>query len=100
MTTNITAADTSSTPATHAVSRQRRPLVFGSLDRIVEPIADGADRDDRGIPVAVPQFPTQVPDVDIDNVGLWIVVVSPHGAEYLLAREHLPTVAQQIRKQL
>ena len=46
------------------------------------------------------ELAAQVADVHIDDVRRRVVLVAPDGAQDLLAREHLPAVAQQVDQQL
>src|SRR5690606_39446296 len=47
-----------------------------------------------GDPVGA-ELPTQVTDVDVDDVGTGIEVVAPHLAEQLFPGQHLPRVPQE-----
>src|SRR6516164_4437437 len=57
----------------------------------VEPVASAPD---GGDPVR-PDLVTQVADVDLDDIGARVVVVSPDVAEQLLAAEHLARMPQE-----
>src|ERR1700693_3980852 len=97
---NTAAADTSITPATHAVRRQRNPAGISELIRGIEAIPDGADRRDRSAAVAVAELAAQIPDVHVDDVGAGVVVVAPDRAQDLLAGEDVTAVSHQVREQL
>src|SRR5439155_12813526 len=59
--------------------------------------AHGGDRRDSPRPC---QLAPQVTDVDVDDVGLAAVLVTPYCAQQLLAAEHLALVAQHVDEQL
>src|SRR5581483_7805038 len=100
----MTATEAISTPATHAVSRQRTPAGRSARPPLIagiEAVADRAHGHDRHAPaVAVAKLASQVTDVHVDDVGSRVVVVTPYRAQDLLAREHVSAIAEQIDQQL
>src|SRR5258707_13733647 len=65
-----------------------------------QPIPDGPHREDRRWVTGTAELAAQVADVHVDDVRRRIVLIAPHGAEDLLARDDLAVVAHEVDEQL
>src|SRR5438270_11885838 len=100
------------TPATHAVSLQRRPEGGRHLARRIEAVANRAHGDDGRIRGLVAgglreggllgslQLASQIPDVHVHDVRAGVVVVSPDRSQDLPAGKNASLVVHEVDKQL